>query len=168
MRMLLDTGTGQLTECTGSPEQAQALADSRLDTVTGACLDYSDSPFNSPGQPCTASFLDSLACRNAVATRRHLPRLAWLHRAPDELRGTVDAAVRAQDWRTHFLQLTALLEDNTTTAERDAAARAVLRLLGMSPKDGATDEHGTGPLPASGPAPGGRGSLPRACGRRAP
>src|SRR5260370_16198657 len=121
MRMLLDTGTGQLTECTGSPEQAQALADSRLDTVTGACLDYSDSPFNSPGQPCTASFLDSLACRNAVATRRHLPRLAWLHRAPDELRGTVDAAVRAQDWRTHFLPLTAPPEDNPTTAERDAA-----------------------------------------------
>ena len=31
----------------------------------------------------------------------------------------------AQDWRTHFLRLTALLEDNTTHAERDAAARAV-------------------------------------------
>ena len=31
----------------------------------------------------------------------------------------------AQDWRTHFLRLTALLGDNTTTAERDAAARSV-------------------------------------------
>jgi len=124
MRMLLDAGTGELTECVGSPEQAQALADGALDTATGACLDYRDSPFSPPGQPCTASFLDCLGCRNAVATRRHLPRLAWLHRGLDELRGTVDAAVWAQDWRTHFLRLTALLEDNTTPAERDAAARA--------------------------------------------
>ena len=44
----------------------------------------------------------------------------------------------------------------------------VRRLLGMPPKDGATDEHGTGPLPAPGPAPGGGGSLRRTCGRRAP
>jgi hypothetical protein len=124
MRILLDAGTGQLTDYTGTPEQAQALADGQLDTATGACLDYHHSPFSPPGQPCTASFLDCLACRNAVATRRHLPRLAWLHRALDELRGTVDAAVWAQDWRTHFLRLTALLDDNTTSAERDAAARA--------------------------------------------
>ena len=54
-----------------------------------------------------------------------LPRLAWLHRALDELRGTLDATVWAQDWHTHFLRLTALLADNTTAAERDAAARAV-------------------------------------------
>jgi hypothetical protein len=125
MRMLLDAGAGQLTDYAGSPQQAQALAVGTLDTATGACLDFSHGPFSPPGQPCTASFLDCLGCRNAVATRRHLPRLAWLHRALDELRGTLDAAVWAQDWRTHFLRLTALLEDNTTSAERDAAARAV-------------------------------------------
>ena len=87
MRMLLDAGADQLTDYTGSPQQAQALADGTLDTATGACLDFTHSPFSPPGQPCTASFLDCLACRNAVATRRHLPRLAWLHRALDELRG---------------------------------------------------------------------------------
>lgn len=125
MRMLLDARADQLTDHVGSPEQAQALAGGTLDTATGACLDFRDSPFSPPGQPCTASFLDCLACRNAVATRRHLPRLAWLHRALEELRGTLDAAVWAQDWRTHFLRLTALLEDNTTPAERDAAARSV-------------------------------------------
>ncbi len=125
MRMLLDAGPGELTDHVGGPENAQALAGGTLDTATGACLDFTHGPFSPPGQPCTASFLDCLACRNAVATRRHLPRLAWLHRALDQLRGTVEAAVWAQDWRTHFLRLTALLEDNTTTAERDAAARAV-------------------------------------------
>jgi hypothetical protein len=123
MRML-DAGADQLTDYTGSPQQAQALAGGSLDTATGACLDFRDSSFSPPGQPCTASFLACLACRNAVATRRHLPRLAWLHRALDELRGTVDAAGWAQDWRTHFLRLTALLADNTTLAEREAAARS--------------------------------------------
>jgi hypothetical protein len=122
MRMLLDPQAARLA---GTPEQAQALADGRLDTATGACLDFTNSPSGPPGQPCTASFLDCLACRNAVATRRHLPRLAWLHHALDELRRTVDPAVWAQDWRTHFLRLTALLEDSTTAAERDAAVRAL-------------------------------------------
>jgi hypothetical protein len=125
MRILLDAGTGQLTDYTGTPDKAQALADGTLDTATGACLDYTHSPFSPPGQPCTASFLDCLACRNVVATRAHLPRLAGLHRALGELRGTVGAAVWAQDWRTHFLRLTTLLEGNTTPAERDAAARSV-------------------------------------------
>jgi hypothetical protein len=124
MRVLLDASPDQLTGYAGTPDKAQALANGTLDTATGACLDYTHGPFSPPGQPCTASFLDCLACRNAVATRRHLPRLAWLHRALDELRGTVGAAVWAQDWRTHFLRLATLLEDNTTLAERDAAACA--------------------------------------------
>jgi hypothetical protein len=125
MRVLLDAGADQVTDYTGTPEKAGRLAAGNLDTATGACLDFTNSPFSPPGQPCTASFLDCLACRNAVATRRHLPRLAWLHHALDELRGTVDAAVWAPDWRTHFLRLTTLLEDNTTLTERDAAARSV-------------------------------------------
>lgn len=70
MRMLLDAGADQLTDYAGSPQQAQALAAGTLDTATGACLDYTHSPFSPPGQSCTASFLDCLACRNAVATRR--------------------------------------------------------------------------------------------------
>jgi hypothetical protein len=84
MRMLLDAGPGQ--PAAGAAGQQQALADGTLDTATGTCLDFTNSPFGTPGQPCTASFLDCLACPNAVATRRHLPRLAWLHRALDELR----------------------------------------------------------------------------------
>jgi hypothetical protein len=37
----------------------------------------------------------------------------------------VDAAVWNQDWRPHFLRLTALLEENTTVAERATAARGI-------------------------------------------
>ena len=124
MRMLLGARAEQLTDYAGTPEKARALVGGTLDTATGACLDFANGPFSPPGEPCTASFLDCLACRNAVATRRHLPRLAWLHRSLDRLRGTVGAEVWAQDWRTHFLRLTALLEDNTTAGELDAAARA--------------------------------------------
>jgi hypothetical protein len=87
-------------------------------------LDFTNSPFGPPGQPCTASFLDCLACSNAVATRRHLPRLAWLHRALDELRATAPPATWERDWQAHFLRLTSLLEDNTAAAEWQAAARA--------------------------------------------
>jgi hypothetical protein len=119
MRMLLDAGPGQ-----PAARLEQALADGALDTATGACLDFTNSPSGPPGQPCTASFLDCLACGNAVATRRHLPRLAWLHRALDELRATVPSATWEQDWQAHFLRLTSLLEDNTTAAESQAAARA--------------------------------------------
>ena len=122
MRMLLDAGPGQLAA--GAAGQQQALADGALDTATGACLDFTNSPFGPPGQPCTASFLDCLACSNAVATRRHLPRLAWLHRALDELRATAPPATWERDWQAHFLRLATLLEDNTTAAERQAAARA--------------------------------------------
>jgi len=125
MRMLLDASPGQLTDYARNPEVAQALADGLLDTPAGACLDSRNSPFSPPGQPCTASFLACLGCRNAVATRRHLPRLAYLHQALDALRATVDAAVWDQDWRGHFLRLSALLDDNTTAPERAAAAGAI-------------------------------------------
>jgi hypothetical protein len=122
MRMLLDTGLGQ--PAAGSAGQQLELADGTLDTAAGACLDFTNSPFGPPGQPCTASFLDCLSCSNAVATRRHLPRLAWLHRALSELRATAPPATWERDWQDHFLRLTTLLEDNTTVAERQAAARA--------------------------------------------
>jgi hypothetical protein len=60
-----------------------------------------------------------------VATRRHLPRLAYLHHELDRLRTAADPAVWDQDWRVHFGRLWALLEHNTTTAERAAAARGI-------------------------------------------
>jgi hypothetical protein len=112
MRMLLDAGPGR----TASLEQA--LADGALDTATGACLDFTNSPSGQPGQPCTASFLDCLACSNAVATRRHLPRLAWLHRALDELRATVPPATWEQDWQAHLASAEELAGERDNTVEQ--------------------------------------------------
>ena len=49
----------------------------------------------------------------------------------------------------------------------EAYNEVVRRLLGMPPKDGAADEHGTGPLPGPRSRPGGGAALRRACGGRA-
>jgi hypothetical protein len=125
MRILLGASADRLTDVIDDPNKLRALTDGALDTATGACLDFTNSPFSQPGSPCPASFLTCLACRNAVATRRHLPRLAYLHQALEMLRATVEAAVWEQDWRVHFLRLTHLLDGHTTAAERSEAARRI-------------------------------------------
>jgi len=125
MRNLLAAGPDELIDFIDDPEKVRALVDGVLDTGTGACLDFHDSPFTATGQPCAASFLSCLGCRNAVATRRHLPRLAYLHQALDGLRGTLDPIVWDQDWRAHFLRLTVLLQENTSIVERAAAVRGI-------------------------------------------
>jgi hypothetical protein len=87
------------------------------DTATASCTDYLHSPFSAHGSACRASFLLCLACTNAVITPRHLPRLAHLHRALDELRAAVPTAVWDHDWREHFARLSALKERAFTAAE---------------------------------------------------
>lgn len=62
-------------------EMSSHLAQGRLDTATGACLDYTHSPHDPAGSPCTASFLLCLACPNAISTPAHLPRLVALREA---------------------------------------------------------------------------------------
>ncbi|WP_239396370.1 hypothetical protein [Frankia sp. CiP3] len=125
MRMMLGDDTDTLIELSDDPELAAALQRGELDTATGACTDLTNSPFTPAGLPCTASFLLCLACPNAVATRRHLPRLVHLHDAMTELRAVVDADVWELDWRVHFTRLSALLGTHTTAAEQ-AAARGQL------------------------------------------
>lgn len=122
MRMVLGDNANELIEFSDDPELAKAIRDGDLDTATAACTDFFHSPFtDEPGQPCTASFLWCLLCENAIATRRHLPRLVYLHRALNELRGTLERAVWDHDWREHFLRLHHLLAEHTTSAEQAAA-----------------------------------------------
>ena len=126
MRLVLGDNAHELIELSDDPELAKAIQHGDLDTATAACTDFFDSPFtDEPGEPCTASFLWCLLCENAIATRRHLPRLAYLHRALNELRGTLEPAVWDQDWREHFLRLHHLLAEHTTPAEQTAAARMI-------------------------------------------
>lgn len=60
-----------------------------------------------------------------MATRRHLPRQVHLHRCLDELRGQLRPAAWTADWAEHFSRLSALLDDNTTHAMREAALHEV-------------------------------------------
>ncbi|UNN05326.1 hypothetical protein [Rhodococcus opacus] len=124
MRLVLGSDAETLVELSDDPELAAAIQRGDLDTATAACTDYTHSPHNAPGLPCTASFLLCLACPNAVATRRHLPRLVHLHDGMSELHAVLDTTVWDQQWQQHFERVSVLLDAHTTAAERsDARAR---------------------------------------------
>jgi hypothetical protein len=131
MRMLLGGDAGRLTELSDVPGLARAVEAGEYDTATGACTGLTSSPFNEPGLPCTASFLLCLSCPNAVATRRHLPLLTYLHEALAQMRAVLEDPVWDQDWREPFASLDSLLAAHTTAAER-AAERARITPLDQS------------------------------------
>jgi hypothetical protein len=106
----------------GTPEDT---AGPGADTATASCGDYRHSPFSPHGAPCRVSFLLCLACPNAVVTSRHLPRLACLHRALDELRGVLPAGLWDHDWREHHARLQHIRQEWFTAAEWSDALRAV-------------------------------------------
>jgi hypothetical protein len=121
MRMVLGDDADLLLELADHPELAQAVIAGAADTATAACTGFTDSPHAEPGQPCPASFLLCLGCRNAIGTPRHLPRLVYLRSCLDSLRGTVGEAVWDLDWREHWLRLESLLKGHTTAAQQEDA-----------------------------------------------
>ena len=118
MRIVLGADAEALVELSDNPELAEAIQRGDLDTATAACTDFTHSPHNEPGLPCTASFLLCLACPNAVATRRHLPRLVYLHDGLAELHAVLDTTVWDRQWQQHFQRISALLDTHTTATER--------------------------------------------------
>ncbi len=103
-------------------EAADAVKAGSLDTATGACLDFTHSPFTRAGEACTASFLMCLACPNAVATPAHLPRLVILRGALTNL-ASVDPPRFERLYAEHYHRLEDLLSCHTTGAEQEAARR---------------------------------------------
>jgi hypothetical protein len=124
MKMLLGEDADVLIELSDRPELAQAILEGKHDTATSACTDFDNSPITGPG-PCTASFLWCLACKNAIATRRHLPRLVYLHRCLESLRATLAATVWELDWCEHHLRLASLLNRHTTDPQRQEASNKI-------------------------------------------
>jgi hypothetical protein len=101
-------------------------SDPSRDTATTGCTDYHASPFSEPGEPCRASFLACTACPNAVVTPRHLPRLAYLHQALDQLRTVLEPEIWQQDWAAPFQRLHDLITGpHFTSTEWDDALRQV-------------------------------------------
>lgn len=119
MRMLTPQRySGHGTDRAGiSASQFADIEAGRLDTATGACLDFEHSPFT-PAGPCSASFLLCFGCPNAIAVPRHLPRIIYLHDALTSLRSAVSAAVWDTDWKQHNARICDLLHTNTSDAER--------------------------------------------------
>ncbi|WP_461037441.1 hypothetical protein [Streptomyces mayteni] len=92
------------------------------DTVLASCADNHDGPDTPPGEPCTASFLACLSCRNARALPRHLPVQVYVHDQLKQLRTHMD--VRVWDFRygDAFARLTHLLgAPHYTAADREQA-----------------------------------------------
>lgn len=108
-------------ELATSEETRQALAERRLDTATGACLDHLHSPVAPAGSACTASFLTCLACPNAVATPAHLPRLVTLEKALDNL-ATGAPARFTRLYKEHRDRLDDVLRQAGSPAQRHQAS----------------------------------------------
>lgn len=109
-----------------SDGRVRLLLNGRLDTPTGACLDFTNSPYaQQAGEPCPASFLACFACPNAVATPDHLPRLVALYDALVAVASAVPPAVWETDYAGHFARLRDLLSHHATAAELTAARAEV-------------------------------------------
>ncbi|MFD8440474.1 hypothetical protein ACFV2I_36160 [Streptomyces microflavus] len=99
-------------------------------SATCGCVDYTNSPFGTPGQSCTASFLMCTACPNARVTPAHHARLAHLYQALGSLRGVVEPAVWDADWADAHARLSDLRQRlgdaawSAALAEVTAADRA--------------------------------------------
>ncbi|MBZ3908533.1 hypothetical protein [Streptomyces griseiscabiei] len=106
-------------------EVARRIVAGRLRTPVASCADFLNSDHSPVGTPCAVSFLLCFACRNAVATGRDLPRIAYLHQAVESLRSAVTPGVWAADWATHHARIGDFLTTYTTTDSRPRLVAAV-------------------------------------------
>ncbi|WP_129265672.1 hypothetical protein [Streptomyces sp. M3] len=106
-------------------ETAMEIVTGRLKTPVASCMDFENSDFSEAGKPCGASFLLCFACRNAVATTRDLPRVAYLHQVVEGLRATVSPAVWAADWESHYARISDFLSTHTSPEMRAGLVSAL-------------------------------------------
>ncbi|MBT2401470.1 hypothetical protein [Streptomyces sp. ISL-100] len=124
MRMVADaTGTEPhdaelVAKHTGLPRDTAAdVVAGQLQTPVASCTDFDHSPFT-PAGPCSVSFLLCLACPNALATGRDLPRIVYLHRALETLRSAVSGSVWQADWAAHHMRVSDFLTTHTSESAR--------------------------------------------------
>ncbi len=104
------------------------------DTAVVACTDHLSGPHTPPGQPCTASFLACLDCRNARALPHHLPAQLAMAEQIQALRPHLEPAAWQARYQPRLHQLNDILAAYTS-GELDQARPAVtsghLRLAGQ-------------------------------------
>ncbi|MEO3749420.1 hypothetical protein [Streptomyces sp. B6B3] len=93
------------------------------DTVLASCADHHDGPDTPPGEPCTASFLACLGCRNARALPHHLPVQVYVRDRLAQLRTHLDPDEWDLRYGDAFAQLTHLLGPPHYTATDVQQAR---------------------------------------------
>ncbi|WP_030331038.1 hypothetical protein [Streptomyces sp. NRRL B-1381] len=121
-----DFDVGEVAKAAGvDRETAMAIVTGRLKTPVASCTDFENSDFSEAGKPCEASFLLCFACRNAVATARDLPRVAYLHQVMEGLRATATPAVWAADWESHHARISDFLSTYTSPEMRDGLVSAL-------------------------------------------
>jgi hypothetical protein len=126
MLALIEKDVAAASELTGiSPDVLIDLSLGARDTATVACTDMTSSPWGKSGDPCGVSFLLCLACRNAVVTPDHLPRLVFLQQAMGNLGGTLVSAVWEARWQPHYSRLSDALDRISTSEERQASLTRV-------------------------------------------
>lgn len=97
-----------------------------LDTPTGACVDFFNSPFATQSAvPCPASFFACFACSNAILTPRHLPRLVALLDALDSIASVVSSSRWESEYAQHYARIRSAIAANTTAPEIEKARRTV-------------------------------------------
>lgn len=98
----------------------------KLDTPTGACVDFFASPFSTePGAPCPASFFACFACSNSIITPRHLPRLVVLLDALDSVASVVSSSRWETDFAPHYGRIRSAITTNATAPEIEKARRSI-------------------------------------------
>ena len=98
------------------------------DLWLASCRDFTNSPFDKPGTPCSKAFFGCVVCPNALITRRSLPAIlgfrAHVERRRDEMGSPEWEALYGAAWReiTH-----AILPqfDQRTVAEAETIARGL-------------------------------------------
>ncbi len=107
-----------------APQVLEQMMAGVKDTAVTACTDHRDSPHAPLGQPCTASFLACLDCKNARALPHQLPVQIAVHDRLLALRPNLDPAL----WRVRYQVPVRQLEDilsHYPPAEQEAARRSL-------------------------------------------
>ncbi|WP_162625684.1 hypothetical protein [Mycolicibacterium llatzerense] len=98
------------------------LVSGELDTVLGACVDNTNSPYSDKGDPCRASFMMCLSCSCARATPEHLPLQVAVHDQLIQRKAEVTPLRWAQRFALPCRQLADLLDRAGAVAVDDARA----------------------------------------------
>lgn len=98
------------------------LVSGELDTVLGACIDNTNSPYSDKGDPCRASFMMCLSCPCSRAMPEHLPLQVAVHDQLLQRKAAVTPLRWAQRFALPCKQLADLLDRAGAVAVDDARA----------------------------------------------